>query len=44
VPKLLYDQTQGAFGREGIAELIYLVGLYCAVSVILNGFDVPIPE
>jgi 4-carboxymuconolactone decarboxylase len=44
VPKLLYDQTQSAFGRDGIAELIYLVGLYCAVSVVLNGFDVPVPE
>jgi 4-carboxymuconolactone decarboxylase len=44
VPKLLYDQTQTAFGRDGIAELIYLVGLYCAVSVVLNGFDVPVPE
>jgi 4-carboxymuconolactone decarboxylase len=44
VPKLLYDHAQKTFGRDGIAELIYLVGLYCAVSVVLNGFDVPVPE
>jgi len=24
--------------------LIYLVGLYCLVSVTLNGFNVPVPE
>ena len=44
VPKILYDQAVKAFGQEGVAELIYLVGLYCAVSVVLNGFDVPVPE
>lgn len=44
VPKILYDQAAETFGREGVAELIYLVGLYCAVSVILNGFEVPVPD
>ena len=44
VPKILYDQAQAMFGKDGIGELIYLVGLYCAVSVVLNGFDVPIPD
>jgi 4-carboxymuconolactone decarboxylase len=29
---------------HGAAELIYLVGLYCLVSVTLNGFNVPVPE
>ena len=29
------------FGEEGTAELINLVGFYCLISVILNGFDVP---
>jgi hypothetical protein len=32
------------FGVHGAAELIYLVALYCLVSVTLNGFDVPVPE
>ena len=44
VPKLLYDQAVKAFTQEGVAELIYLVGLYCGVSIVLNGFDVPVPE
>ena len=37
-------QAVQAFGVNGAAELIYLVGLYCLVSVTLNGFDVPVPE
>jgi 4-carboxymuconolactone decarboxylase len=44
LPMLTYKRAVGAFGEEGAAELIYLVGLYCAVSVTLNGFDVPVPE
>jgi alkylhydroperoxidase family enzyme len=36
-------QSIAAFGEEGTAEFINLVGLYCMVSVTLNGFDVPVP-
>jgi alkylhydroperoxidase family enzyme len=44
LPKIVYDKAVRQFGKEGTAELIYLVGLYCMVSVTLNGFSVPIPE
>jgi alkylhydroperoxidase family enzyme len=44
LPELTYRQAVEAFGGHGAAELIYLVGLYCLVSVTLNGFDVPVPE
>lgn len=44
LPALTYKRAVGAFGEDGAAEFIYLVGLYCAVSVILNGFDVPLPD
>jgi alkylhydroperoxidase family enzyme len=44
LPELLYRQSVLVFGEEGNAELINLVGLYCLVSVILNGFDVPVPD
>ena len=44
LPELCYKSAVAAFGAEGTAELIYLVGLYCMVSVTLNGFDVPIPD
>jgi 4-carboxymuconolactone decarboxylase len=43
LPTLTYKRAVAAFGEDGAAEFIYLVGLYCAVSVILNGFDVPLP-
>jgi len=41
---LTYQQAIALFGEEATAEFIYLVGLYCMVSVTLNGFDVPVPE
>lgn len=44
LPELTYRQAVAAFGEHGAAELIYLVGAYCLVSVTLNGFDVPVPE
>ena len=44
LPKIVYDNAVRQFGNEGMAELIYLVGLYCMVSVTLNGFNVPIPD
>ncbi len=44
LPALSYRQAVQEFGEHGAAELIYLVGLYCMVSVTLNGFDVPVPE
>jgi alkylhydroperoxidase family enzyme len=44
LPELTYRQAIAEFGEEATAEFIYLVGLYCMVSVTLNGFDVPVPE
>ena len=44
LPELTYRQSVRAFGEEGTAEIISLVGLYRMVSVTLNGFDVPVPE
>lgn len=44
LPELTYRRAVATFGEEGTAELVNLVGLYCMVSVTLNGFDVPVPE
>jgi 4-carboxymuconolactone decarboxylase len=44
LPELSYRQAMQVFGQHGAAELIYLVGLYCLVSVTLNGFNVPVPD
>lgn len=44
LPEPNYRQSIATFGRDGTAELIFLVGRYCLVSVTLNGFDVPVPD
>ncbi len=44
LPEPLYRLSVATFGQHGANELIYLVGLYCVVSVTLNGFNVPVPE
>jgi 4-carboxymuconolactone decarboxylase len=44
LPELTYRQAVQIFGEHDAAERIYLVRLYCLVSVTLNGFDVPVPE
>ena len=44
LPDELHAAAVAAFGPHGAYELITLVGLYCLVSVMLNGFDVPVPD
>tara|TARA_R110000737_G_C14384967_1_gene451255 strand:- start:67 stop:636 length:570 start_codon:yes stop_codon:yes gene_type:complete len=44
LPRATYDRAVETFGQHGTNELIYLVGLYCLVSVTLNGFAVPVPD
>ena len=44
LPEPVYARAVKTFGQDGAAELIYLVGLYCLVSMTLNGFNVPVPE
>ena len=39
-----YQATIAAFGDAGTAELFYLIGCYALISVLLNGYDVPVPE
>ena len=44
LPEPTYARAVKLFGQHGANELIYLVGLYCLVSMTLNGFNVPVPE
>ena len=44
LPRPAWDQAVDLFGAHGANELVYLVGLYCMVSMTLNGFAVPVPE
>jgi hypothetical protein len=43
LPEAIYQAAVGAFGIEGTAELVYLIGGYCLISVILNAYDVSVP-
>jgi 4-carboxymuconolactone decarboxylase len=43
LPEPTYQRALALFGQKGVHELISLVGLYCMVSVTLNGFNVPVP-
>jgi hypothetical protein len=43
LPESTYQAAVQAFGETGVAELIYLVGAYCLVSVILNAYDISVP-
>jgi 4-carboxymuconolactone decarboxylase len=42
LPEATYQSAVATFGASGASQLVYLVGLYCLISVTLNGFDVPI--
>lgn len=44
LPELTYRHAVEVSGQPATAELCYLVGLYCLVSITLGGFDVPVPE
>ena len=43
VPESAYQAAIETFGEAETGELIFLVGFYCLISVLLNGFDVPVP-
>jgi len=44
LPDAAYQQSLEHFGQEGTNELIWLIGHYCAISITLNGFDIPVPD
>lgn len=43
LPEAIYQQSLRAFGEEGTAELVYLIGGYCFIAVMLNAYDVSVP-
>lgn len=43
LPEADYSQAVKVFGQHGTNELIHLIGVYCLVSITLNGFDIPAP-
>jgi 4-carboxymuconolactone decarboxylase len=39
-----YDRTREIFGEKGIVEMTSTVGYYSLISLVLNTFEVPVPE
>jgi alkylhydroperoxidase family enzyme len=44
LPASTYARALQLLGREGVGELAFLVGGYCLIAMVLNAFDVPVPE
>ncbi|MEO6547785.1 MAG: hypothetical protein ABIN94_07285, partial [Ferruginibacter sp.] len=43
VPDSTYKYAVEILGREGVAELCFLIAGYTLIATILNGFDMPAP-
>jgi len=39
-----YERATALLGRDGVGELVFLIGGYCLIAMALNCFDVPVPE
>jgi 4-carboxymuconolactone decarboxylase len=44
VPDSTYKRAVQLLGQDAVAELFFLIGGYCLIATILNGFDMPAPE
>lgn len=43
VPDAAYKHAVNVLGKDGVAELYFLIGGYSFIAIILNGFDMPAP-
>ena len=43
VPDATYKHAVLLLGKDAVAELFFLIGGYCLIAIILNGFDIPAP-
>lgn len=44
LPTSTYDLALEVLGRHGLGELVFLVGGYGLIAMLLNAFDVPVPN
>lgn len=44
VDAALYSATERAFGKQGVVDLTFLIGIYHITCALLNGFDIPAPD
>jgi 4-carboxymuconolactone decarboxylase len=38
-----YAAAERAFGRDGVLDMVHLIGMYLATSALLNAFEIPSP-
>ena len=43
LPESTYQAVLDAFGEQGLAEIVFLVGCFSMVGITLNAFDAPVP-
>lgn len=39
-----YRDAESTFGRSGLVEMLYLIGIYLLTAAVLNAFEIPAPE
>jgi len=44
IPESVYQHAVALIGLDAVVEVVNLVGYYCLVSSVLNGFAVPLPD
>lgn len=44
LPSSTYARALEVLGRDGVGELVFLIGGYCLIAMLLNAFDVPVPD
>jgi 4-carboxymuconolactone decarboxylase len=44
LPASTYARALELLGRDGVGELVFLISGYCQIAIVLNAFDVPVPE
>lgn len=44
IPDSAYNYALDVLGKEGVAELFFLIAGYSLIAIILNGFDMPAPD
>ncbi|PHJ65407.1 hypothetical protein VF14_10450 [Nostoc linckia z18] len=43
LPASTYERATELLGRDGVGELVFLIGGYSLIAMVLNCFDVPVP-
>lgn len=44
LPSSTYARALEVLGRDGVGELVFLISGYCLIAILLNAFDVPVPD